>query len=382
MFSAASRAWLGRFKPLRTPLPVTERFAAWLGALLGLLVTGALSRAWLGGSAHVPLLIAPIGASTVLVFGVPASPLAQPWSVIGGNFLAALIGVTAAKFIPLPLCAAAVAVATTIAVTSLTGCLHPPAGAVALTAVIGGPVITAAGYRFAFVPTLVNSVLLVGFGILFNNLARRSYPHVATMPVSVHRTADAPAEFRLGFSTADIDAALERLGTPLDVQREDVLALFRQVEEAAHRRLKAPIFCRDIMSRDLVTVGPDDTAEFAFERLREHALRILPVVDPETGVVSAVVDAPTVARQREALVRDLPAVHFELAHEGELVEELVPALSHGPAREAMIVDGDDRLVGIITQTDLLAIFGRTSLSGSARPSRMRRPPRQPSKRSC
>lgn len=93
MSVATARAWLTRLKPVRAPLPVGERVAAWVGALLGLLVTGAVSR-----------------------------PLAQPWSVIGGNFLAALIGVTAARFIPLPLGAAAMAVATTITVTSLLGC--------------------------------------------------------------------------------------------------------------------------------------------------------------------------------------------------------------------------------------------------------------------
>lgn len=362
MFTHAARGWLARFKPVRTPLPGWERLAAWVGALVGLLFTGAVSHAWLGSMEHVPLLIAPIGASTVLVFGVPASPLAQPWSVVGGNFLAALIGVTAARFIPVPLCAAAVAVATTISVTSLLGCLHPPAGAVALTAVIGGPVIAAAGYRFALVPVALNSLLLVGAGLVFNNLTRRTYPHVAAMPVSAHRTADAPAEFRLGFSAADIDAAVEQLGTPLEVQRDDLHALFRLVEEAAHRRHQAPIRCGEIMSRDLVTVGPDDSAQQAFERLREHALRALPVVEPETGRVLTVVDVATVASHPGALVRELPSVHFELVHVDELAHQLASSLAYGGAHEAMVVDDDSRLVGIVTQNDLLAILGRAQLN--------------------
>src|SRR6187402_1820068 len=150
--SLAGRDWLGRFKPLRPTLPIGERICACVGGLFGLLVTALTLRVCLGSFEHVPLLIAPIGASTVLVFGVPASPLAQPWSVVVGNVLAALIGVTAARFIAEPYVAGAVAVAATIAVTSLLGCLHPPAGAVALTAVIGGPAIAAAGYGFALVP--------------------------------------------------------------------------------------------------------------------------------------------------------------------------------------------------------------------------------------
>ncbi|HEX2875374.1 MAG TPA: HPP family protein [Polyangiaceae bacterium] len=305
-----------------------------------------------------------MGASAVLVFGVPASPLAQPWSVLGGNVLAALIGVTAARFIPIPLCAAAVAVATTISVTSLLGCLHPPAGAVALTAVIGGPAIAAAGYRFALVPVALNSALLVGAGLVFNNLARRPYPHVAAMPVSAHRTADAPAEFRLGFSPADIDAALERLGTPLEVQRDDLYALFRLVEEDAHRRLHAPIRCGEIMSRDLITVGPYDSTALAFEKLREHALRALPVVAPKSGRVLKVVDAPTVVSHPGALVRELPSVDFELVHVDQLVQELASTLARGPAHEAMVVDSDSRLVGVVTQSDLLAILGRAQLTSA------------------
>ncbi|MEG8058719.1 HPP family protein [Sphingomonas sp. 22L2VL55-3] len=82
----------------------------------------------LHGSGPLPLLVAPIGASAVLIFAVPASPLAQPWSVVGGNIISALVGVTAARFVPIPYLAAGVAVGGAILVMSLLRCLHPPAG--------------------------------------------------------------------------------------------------------------------------------------------------------------------------------------------------------------------------------------------------------------
>src|SRR6188508_3153808 len=91
--ASRTRAWLARFLPVRTAAGTRERLASFLGALLGLFVTGFVARAWLGSSEQVPLLIAPMGASTVLVFGVPASPLAQPWSVVGGNTVSALVGI-------------------------------------------------------------------------------------------------------------------------------------------------------------------------------------------------------------------------------------------------------------------------------------------------
>lgn len=366
--SMASRAWFARFKPLRAPLPWSERVHACLGGLVGLLVTAFSLRACLGSFEHVPLLIAPIGASTVLVFGVPASPLAQPWSVVAGNTLAALIGVTAARFIHDPYCAGAVAVSATIAITSLCGCLHPPAGAVALTAVIGGPAIAAAGYRFALVPVCISSLLLVATGIVFNNLVRRSYPHVASLPVSLHRTADAPPEFRVGFSPTDIDAALERLGTPLDVEREDLIALFRHVEEEAHRRLQGKLTCGEIMSRDLVTAHIDEPSDVALARLREHALRILPLID-DHGIVHGAVDISTLASASQTHVGELPSIYFERAHEHTPVTDLFQLLSRGHVREALIVDARDRLLGIVTQTDLLAVVGRIQIAQAARPHR-------------
>lgn len=355
----SSRDWLSRFKPLRAPLPVAERLHACLGGLLGLLLTAFGMRACLGSFEHVPLLIAPLGASTVLVFGVPASPLAQPYSVVAGNVVAALVGVTTARAVPDPYVAGALAVSVTIALTSWLGCLHPPAGAVALTAVIGGPAITAEGYRFALVPVALSSLLLVAAGIAFNNLARRSYPHVPALPTSLHRTADAPPEFRVGFAPEDIDAALARLGTPLDVEREDLLALFRHVEQEAHRRLRAEITCGQIMSRDLVTITPEESSDLALARLREHALRILPVVDAEGRVVGAI-DIATVAAMPQRPVSELPSIYFEQARESTPISQLFPLLSRGHAREALILDARGRLHGIVTQTDLLAVVGRAS----------------------
>lgn len=355
----ASRDWISRFKPLRAPLSFTERLSACVGGLLGLVLTAFGMRACLGSYEHVPLLIAPLGASTVLVFGVPASPLAQPYSVVAGNVTAALLGVTAARLIHDPYLAGALAVSVTIALTSWLGCLHPPAGAVALTAVIGGPAITAEGYRFALVPVALSSLLLVAAGIVFNNLVGRRYPHAPELPASPHRTADPPPEFRVGFAPEDIDAALARLGTPLDVERDDLLALFRHVEQEAHRRLHTELTCGQIMSRDLVTIAPEESSDLALARLREHSLRILPVVD-EDGVVLGAIELATVAAMPHRPVSELPSIYFEQARESTPIRQLFQLLSRGRVHEALIVDARSRLVGIVTQTDLLAVVGRPS----------------------
>ncbi|MFD0934412.1 HPP family protein, partial [Methylobacterium trifolii] len=88
------RLHLRRLVPEPTPLSLRERVRSAAGALIGILATGLISRAALGAEAALPAMIAPMGASAVLLFVVPASPLAQPWSILGGNLVAALVGVS------------------------------------------------------------------------------------------------------------------------------------------------------------------------------------------------------------------------------------------------------------------------------------------------
>ncbi len=199
-----------------------------LGAFFGIAATGFVCRLWLGASVgDLPLLIAPLGASAVLAFALPASPLAQPWSVVGGNFVSALVGVAAAQFVPDPHLAAGLAVGGAITAMALARCLHPPGGAVALTAVIGPAAIHAAGWHYALVPVALNSTILVALAWLFNNASGHSYPHRAT---------PAPAQPRLQVQAEDIAAALADYDELIDVSGEDLLALFQAAEAKAEAR--------------------------------------------------------------------------------------------------------------------------------------------------
>jgi CBS domain-containing membrane protein len=224
--------WLGRFLPEPTPTSYAERFRASIGALLGIAATGGVSTVWAGSPTEVPLLIAPIGASAVLLFGVPASPLAQPWSIVGGNLLAAMIGITAAHTIGVSLTAASVAVAGAFAAMSLLRCIHPPSGAVALTAVLGGPHVLSAGYSFAAVPVLLNSLLLTVMALAYNNATGRSYPHRAHGPVHPH-----PPVRDLYLTSEDVDEVLNDYGEALDFGRDDLHKLFDELLGRAQRRV-------------------------------------------------------------------------------------------------------------------------------------------------
>lgn len=207
----------------------------WLRAMLGaLFCIGLLSlicRLWLGDAVNsLPILVAPIGASAVLVFALPASPLAQPWPVIGGNLVSALMGVTIFHLVPYPNVAAGLAVALAIGAMALLRCLHPPGGAVALTAVIGTPAIHAAGYHYALVPVALNSAILVGLAWLFNNAVRHSYPHRAVPTASVPNH---------DITAQDVRVALTQYEEIIDVNPDDLLMILRAAEaeaEARHKR--------------------------------------------------------------------------------------------------------------------------------------------------
>lgn len=220
------------FAPILAGATLRDRLFACIGGLIGVALTSVVSAMALHGSAPLPLLVAPIGASAVLVFAVPASPLAQPWSVVGGNVVSALVGVTAAQFVPIPSLAVGVAVGGAILAMSLLRCLHPPGGAAALTAVIGGPAVLGAGYAFPFVPVGINSVILILTGIAFHRASGHSYPH-RSIPIVGHELAAS----ELGVPhPADIDLALADLGETFDVSRDDLDLLFRRVEFHAAKR--------------------------------------------------------------------------------------------------------------------------------------------------
>lgn len=150
---------------------------SWVGSLIGIASIGFLDDRFCNGTELV-LIIGSFGASAVLVFGAIKSPLAQPRNLLGGHILSALIGVSAYRIFPNHVwLAAAVAVATAIAVMHATKTLHPPGGATALIAVIGGQKIHDLGYLYALVPVAAGAAIMLAVALLVNNIPNtRRYP--------------------------------------------------------------------------------------------------------------------------------------------------------------------------------------------------------------
>lgn len=142
-------------------------FWSWFGSFLAISICAYLTM-----ETNSPLLMAPFGATSVLIFGAPDSPLAQPRNVIGGNFLGALVSLTLLHFFGASPLVIGMAVSLTIGITQLTGTLHPPAGAVALVVMMTQP-----DWQFLLRPTFEGSMILVVCAVIFNNLAEeRTYP--------------------------------------------------------------------------------------------------------------------------------------------------------------------------------------------------------------
>ncbi|BCJ89751.1 membrane protein [Terrihabitans soli] len=356
----------------------TERLRASIGALIGILVTGFVTQYALGSSAAVPLLIAPMGASSVLLFAVPASPLAQPWSVLGGNLIASIAGVTAALWIEDPFIASAVAVGAAIALMMACKCIHPPSGAVALTAVLGGPAVHAAGYGFVLWPVGVNTILLLLTAFIYNNFTGRRYPHKPVAAPNVHATGDVPPSARVGLTQADLTAVLEEHNQLFDVNPEDIAGLVREAELKAYRRRSSEITCDDIMSRDIIGVAPSTTLKQAHDLLRAHHIKALPVTAEDATVLGIVTQTdlldkaawgasgPRISnghRLRKAIgmekapqgtVADIMTVEVRSVRPETPIADIVPLMADGGLHHMPVVDADNKLVGLVTQSDLIA----------------------------
>ena len=154
-----------------------EMLWSWIGAVLGIGACGWLSARYFEPR-DLTLIIGSFGASAVLVYGAIKSPLAQPRNLIGGHILSGLVGVASWQlFGGTVWIASALAVSIAIVAMLATKTLHPPGGATALIAVIGGDKVHGLGFLYAFIPAGAGALVLLLVALLVNNLSKnRRYP--------------------------------------------------------------------------------------------------------------------------------------------------------------------------------------------------------------
>ena len=173
------RKWRGTTAGGPPRVSNAEVFWSWLGAFLGIAAVAGVGQFFFAGL-DLTLMIGSFGASAVLLYGAPRSPLAQPRNLVGGHALSALVGVLCWMLLhDMPWLAQALAVATAIALMHLTRTLHPPGGATALIATLGSAEITRLGFWYVLMPATLGPLILLLVALLINNIPQsRRYPEI------------------------------------------------------------------------------------------------------------------------------------------------------------------------------------------------------------
>ena len=360
--------------PSTAAVPATEALRAGIGAMLGLAAAAGLALAvspdlWLG-----IYLIAPFGATSVLIFAAPNSPLAQPWPAILGNTLSALVALLVCRMVANPMLAVPASVGLAIMAMALCRATHPPGGAVAMTVAIGAEKIAPMGLGFAFLPVAAGTTLLVVIAVLYAHATGRRYPFRQFGEPNAHGTADPEAPERLGLTEEELSGILVRYNQSLNLGVEDLARLIAAAElQAASHHTKAQT-AGDIMSRDLVTVAPDLALHDVAGLFVRHSFTSLPVVDRDDRYLGVIFQLHLIMKAHadfrpdgrlsraddDLRAADVMQARLPVAAPDTPIAALLPHLASSDT-DAVSVLEDGRIVGIVTRTDLIAALARESL---------------------
>lgn len=353
--------WLNTLKPNFKVLPLKDRLLCGVGALLGLVVSSLLSL-WILGDFEA-WYIAPMGASSVLLFAVPASPLAQPWNILVGNSIAAVIGVSCALWIANPTEAFSLAVALAIVLMMTTDSLHPPSGAVAITAVLGGHPVHELGYAFVFYPVLLNSILLMVIAIVFNRMIGKDYPQQAQLNI---RSKDPTPTQKVTIQPQDIQEVLDQRTELLDISEYDLQKIILEAQTRANARAVHQFNCQDIMTKDVTTLHENDDIQHALDKFKQMNLMSLPVVNTKEQLVGTlamyqVVEwfkrAADVRSSWEHQVKHIMTRKVITVQPLQPIQDLVPYFVERSFNYIPVVS-EQQLVGIISRADMIAALNQ------------------------
>ncbi|WP_050754093.1 HPP family protein [Roseovarius nubinhibens] len=367
-------------------LPWPHRGDLWrasLGAALGLLACALMVLIW---PAEAGLyLVAPLGATAVLVFCVPNAPLAQPWSALIGNMISAALALVVLWLTPAGPWQPALAVGGAIAMMMLTRSLHPPGGAVALLTVLAPEAALGAGPLYVLMPIGLSTAILVLAGVVFHRFSGRVYPFRLPPPPA---SAPAEAQPRLGLGTEELEALLDEFHQSANLGVADLGRILAAAErEAAEHRFDGTR-CAEIMTRTPLRVTPEARLRDVARMMRDHGIKSLPVVGAD-GVAQGLVQQADLidglTRQR-GMGPMRPAALQSRLNAGRImrpvpvsvpqdwpVGRVLNRMAEGDVQSVLLTDAAGRLSGILTRSDILALLlrgaGARPETGASGPSR-------------
>ena len=344
-------------KPNFKVLPFKDRVLCGLGALIGLAISSLISWYVLGG--FNAWYIAPMGATSVLLFAVSASPLSQPWNLIIGNSIASIVGVSCAIFIAEPTLAFSLAVALAIFLMMSTDSLHPPSGAVAITAVMGGDSVHQLGYAFILYPVLLNSILLLIVAVIYNRMLGKKFPQVAQINI---RSKDPTPTQKVTIQPQDIKDALADQTELLDISEYDLQKIILKAQENANARQVNDYLCQDIMSKDVIFLYAEDDIHKALDKFKQVNLMSLPVVNADNELVGTLAlyevvewfkGSTDIHSSWQHLVKQIMNLQVVTVQPQQPIQDLIPYFVERSFNYIPVVDGK-KIVGIISRADIIA----------------------------
>ncbi|PWD41581.1 hypothetical protein ACN93_18165 [Gordonia paraffinivorans] len=361
--------------PSSAAVTAREALRAGLGSAVGLGLIGLVLASSGIDSRTGLFLIAPFGATAVLLFAAPNSPLAQPWPAVVGNTVSASAAVAVTLLVsPAPV---RVPLAVGVAVIAMIVCraVHPPGGAVAMTAALSPELVHALGFRFALAPVAVGTIGLVALAAVYARVTGRRYPY--------RRFDDAPSVgTRIGLDEGELTEILNRYKQSLNLGVADLARLVSAAELQAAGHRAGPLVASDFMSVDLVTVAPGSTVGELAQMFDTHRFTALPVVTRNGRFLGVVFQIHLVSRLRgggsgrgpdrvfgrlfrrdgsSLTAADVMDTTLPIAAPDAPVAALLPMLAESGCNAVPVLDGDV-LVGIVTQTDLIAALARQTFA--------------------
>ncbi|WP_233092566.1 HPP family protein [Paracoccus sp. IB05] len=354
----------------------TETLRATAGMFVGMAALILFLSPDPGASAWGLFVIAPFGASAVLLFAVPNSPLAQPWSAVVGNAVSALVGVALVLTIEAPELRIVLAPALAVLAMHLSRALHPPGGAVALATVLAPHAAAELGFLYVLVPVALGTLALVPVAALVAALTGRRYPFRQPATAAPGEPDPRPLD-RLGVSRAELAGLLQEFHQSANIGVEDLARLISAAELLAARHQTEGITCGEIMSRNLVTVGPETPLTEVGAIFRDRGFTSLPVVAADGGYLGVIFQIHLIRRGAEdarlsgtrftanlarllgaaggrtVRAREVMDPHVPTRSPGTPVHDLLPLLAEGPNDAVPVLEGT-RILGIVTRTDLIA----------------------------
>ncbi len=372
-------------------ITLREKVLTSLVTFFAMVVVSQIGVGVISPSQHF-VLVASMGASAMLIFVIPNSPLAQPYPFVLGHVVPSAIGVLCAMHVESFYLAAALTVSLSLVAMYLLNCLHPPGGAAALVPVLAHDQ-QILDLSYVVFPVLVNVITMLALALVAHRwILKKEYP---VRPIQqrddLHGHKDPSPLARLGINRDDLNAALASFNAYLNVSEGDLARLYASAQSKAYVRKFGEIQCQHIMSRDVVTVEYGTELEEAWALLRKHKVKMLPVVDRANrviGVLSLVdylkrADLKTYqgfADKLVAFVRRTPSLHTDkpevvgqimatpvfTVQESDFIASLVPLLSDRGLHHVPVVNDAQRLVGIIAQSDLIAALysGAVEMAGT------------------